>query len=293
MASENPSIYLITGANRGLGLGLVAKFLARNHTIVVAAVRDPAISAKAFATLPTGTDSKLVIVKIDSSISSDAADAVKELNDVYGITRLDVVVASAGIATHFGSVLDTKPSQIQDHVNTNVYGPLTLFQAVFPLLDVSPHPKFLLPGSVNGSIAGLEKYPYPDMLAYGSSKAMAHFLVRKIHIEHGGEKGKLIAWCAYPGFVKTDTGNAGARYFGMAEAIESVDNAVTFLAKTIDEATMENTGGRFPSIYGGEIEWLYLQFYSIQTTLLYQTVQTTSCRKYPSESNLSQPTLWQ
>lgn len=125
------------------------------------------------------------------------------------------MVANAGIATHFSSVLDVKPSQIQDHVNTNVYGkcasisippsllispgPLTLFQAVFPLLDASPHPKFLLPGSVNGSIAGLEKYPYPDMLAYGSSKAMAHFLVRRIHIEHGGEKGKLIAWCAYPG----------------------------------------------------------------------------------------------
>ncbi|KAG4030747.1 hypothetical protein MFRU_011g02020 [Monilinia fructicola] len=255
MAFGNPSIYLITGANRGIGLGLVANFLARNNTIVVAAVRDPDLSAKTFATLLTGTDSKLIVVKIDSNVASDAADAVKELKDVYGITRLDVVVANAGIATHFSSVLDVKPSQIQDHVNTNVYGPLTLFQAVFPLLDASPHPKFLLPGSVNGSIAGLEKYPYPDMLAYGSSKAMAHFLVRRIHIEHGGEKGKLIAWCAYPGFVKTDMGNEGAKHFGMAEAIESVDNATTFLAKTIDEATMASTGGRFPSIYGGEIEW--------------------------------------
>lgn len=75
----------------GIGLGLVANFLARNNTIVVAAVRDPDLSAKTFATLLTGTDSKLIVVKIDSNVASDAADAVKELKDVYGITRLDVV----------------------------------------------------------------------------------------------------------------------------------------------------------------------------------------------------------
>lgn len=34
-------------------------------------------------------------------------------------------------------------------------------------------------------------------------------------------------------FVKTDMGNEGAKHFGMAEAIESVDNATTFLAKTV------------------------------------------------------------
>jgi hypothetical protein len=33
------------------------------------------------------------------------------------------------------------------------------------------------------------------------SKAMAHYLVRKIHFEYGGENGKLVAWCVYPGYV--------------------------------------------------------------------------------------------
>ncbi|KAM3074406.1 hypothetical protein ACMFMG_002787 [Clarireedia jacksonii] len=255
MATDNSTIYLITGANRGIGLGLVSNFLARENAIVVAAVRSPTASANAFATLPVGTSSKLIVVKIDSTVLSDAADAVKELKEVHGIRRLDVVVANAGIATHFGTILDVTPSQVQEHIDTNFHGPFSLFQAVFPLLDASSRPRFCLPGSVIGSTSGLEKYPYPNMVAYGSSKAIAQFLVRKIHMEHGGEKGKLIAWCAYPGFVKTDTGNRGAKMFGMTEAIDSVEDASAFITKTIDEATMEQTGGRFPSIHGGEIEW--------------------------------------
>jgi hypothetical protein len=43
---------------------------------------------------------------------------------------------------------------------------------------------------------------YPIWVAgYGMSKAMAHYLVRKIHFEYGGENGKLVAWCVYPGYV--------------------------------------------------------------------------------------------
>lgn len=73
-----------------------------------------------------------------------------------------------------------------------------LFQAVLPLLITSSTPKFCLIGSAVGSIGGMGKYPI-RMVGYGMSKAMAHFLVRKIHFEYGGENGKLVAWCMYPG----------------------------------------------------------------------------------------------
>ena len=36
--------YLVTGANRGIGRGLVAAFLARPHATVIAAVRDPEVA---------------------------------------------------------------------------------------------------------------------------------------------------------------------------------------------------------------------------------------------------------
>lgn len=113
-----------------------------------------------------------------------------------------------------------KLEHLQEHIDINVFGmppavlipslctilnivpnlgPLTLFQAMLPLLNASPAPKFCLIGSSVGSVGGMEKYPYP-MPAYGMSKAMAHYLARKIHFEHGGERGKLVAWAVYPGY---------------------------------------------------------------------------------------------
>jgi hypothetical protein len=42
IATMTNTIYLITGASRGIGRGLAEIFLARPNTIVIAAVRDPA-----------------------------------------------------------------------------------------------------------------------------------------------------------------------------------------------------------------------------------------------------------
>jgi norsolorinic acid ketoreductase len=246
--------YLITGANRGIGHGLLSTFLARPNTICIAAVRDPSTSTAVLSSLSTGAGSKLIVVKIDSCIITDAKDAVKELQDIHKIEKIDVVIANAGIGTHLGRLADLKVEHLQEHINVNVIGPLTLFQTVLPLLTASPSPKFCLLGSTVGSIGGMENYPFP-MAAYGMSKAMAHYLVRKIHLEYGGENGKVVSWAVYPGFVQTDTGNAGARFCGYPQAPDTIDDAARFVVKSIDEATMEKTAGHFPSAYGGEIEW--------------------------------------
>jgi len=252
--SDNSKTYLITGANRGLGREVLLNILSRPNSTCIAAVRDPSTSKAALTSLPTGQGSKLIVVKIDSSSTTDADDAIKELQDVYKLKKLDVVIANAGMGTHYSNVVDMKLEHLQEHINVNVYGPLKLFQAVLPLLNASSSPKFCLTGSSIGSIGELESYPFP-MAAYGMSKVMAHYLVRKIHMEHGGEGGKLIAWCVYPGFLKTAMGNAGARHCGYPEAPDSVEDGAAFVVKTIDEATMESTGGHFPSVHGGEVKW--------------------------------------
>ena len=77
-----------------------------------------------------------------------------------------------------------------------------LFQAFNSLLKKSQHPMFVLIGSPNGSIGGMEKYPYPTF-AYGASKAMAHYIVRKIHFEDGD----INAFALDPGYVELCFGN--------------------------------------------------------------------------------------
>ncbi|KAL9121091.1 MAG: hypothetical protein Q9187_002352 [Circinaria calcarea] len=199
MASVNGQTYLITGANRGMGKALLTTFLSRSDATVIAAVREPSsISAMALSSLQVGQGSRLITVKIDSSSETDAIAAVETLQSRYGITRLDTVIANAGIGTYYGPAISTTAAQLQEHITVNAIGPLLLFQAVNPLLEKSPRPKFIVIGSPNGSIGGMENYPYP-MFAYGASKAIAHYLIRKIHLEHEG----LIAFAIDPGYVGT------------------------------------------------------------------------------------------
>lgn len=83
--------YLITDANRGIGLGLLVALIARENTTIIAAVRDIAASTKTLSSVPTGKDSKLIILKIDSTIETDPAAAVTEVTTKHGITLLDVL----------------------------------------------------------------------------------------------------------------------------------------------------------------------------------------------------------
>lgn len=194
------TIYLITGANRGLGQGLASHYLSLPNNTVIAAVRDPNhTTAQSLSNLPKGPSSKLIIVKIDSSSGTDPAAAVKVLESKHHITYIDVIIANAGIckSESFGPVKSIKTEGLRDHVEVNGIGPLVLFQAFLHLLEESRHPgTFVVIGSPLGSIGGMELRPMPTF-TYGASKAIAHYLVRKIHFEHEN----LIAYALDPGYV--------------------------------------------------------------------------------------------
>lgn len=105
---SSSSTYLITGPNRGsskkqrwtysyltrllgIGHGLLRHYLSRPNTTCIAAVRDPSISKLSEGLLPTGAGSKLIVVKIDSSVATDAQKAFEKLQGTYGIKKIDVV----------------------------------------------------------------------------------------------------------------------------------------------------------------------------------------------------------
>lgn len=191
------TIYLITGASRGIGRGLVETFLARPNTTVIAAVRDPAAaSSQSLQSLSKGDSSSLIVVKIDAKSPTDPAATVETLQTEHGIDYLDVVIANAGISEDFSPVHEVSISVVREHVEVNAYGPIYLYQAVYPLLKKSTKPTFVGVGSPMGSIGGMEQRPYPSA-AYGPSKAMLHWIVRKIHFENED----FVSFVADPGYV--------------------------------------------------------------------------------------------
>jgi norsolorinic acid ketoreductase len=95
-----------------------------------------------------------------------------------------VVIANAGILYDFSVVSSVLIPALREHVEANGYGPVSLFQAVYPLLQKSKQPTFIGIGSTLGSIGGMERRTSWTTGAYGPSKALLHWLVRKIHFEN-------------------------------------------------------------------------------------------------------------
>ena len=125
---------------------------------------------------------------------SDAKAAIELLRSKHKISKLDIVMANAGIGTDFSFVKETPVQAMKDHFEVNVIGPLILFQATLPLLTAAPDPKFMVTSSSVGSIGDILQAP---SLAYGCSKAAVNYLVRKVHVEHPN----ITTVALHPGFV--------------------------------------------------------------------------------------------
>lgn len=245
---NNNTTYLITGANRGIGRGLVAAYLAQPNTTVIAAVRGPNhTTSKSLWTLSKGASSKLVVIRIDSASKSSVTAAIEELQAAHNVGTLDVVIANAGISKCYPPVAEVTVEDVQEHFLINTIGPLVLFQAVLPLMKESTQPKFVAISSAAGSIGSMGPGSVPNA-AYGPSKAALNYLTRKMHFENND----LIAFPIDPGWVQTDMGNSAAIKFGVPEADISLEKSVEGLVAVIDGATREKTSGHF-SIYNGEL----------------------------------------
>ncbi|KAH6679895.1 aflatoxin biosynthesis ketoreductase nor-1 [Plectosphaerella plurivora] len=247
-----PSSYFITGANRGIGKGFVQRILQKTSTTVVAAVRDPSHpSAKALADLPKGPDTKLIVVKLDSAVETDAAEAVAEIRK-QGVTFLDVVIANAGIAKGGNSVLNTTAANARKHFDVNVLGPLTLAQATADLLKASPTgtPKFVAISTIIGSIGSQELFHlFPKTSSpYGGSKASLNWFIRLLSFEEPW----LTAFMLHPGLVDTDL-TVGMDHNALGGI--SVETSVANMVKTAFSFEHADLTGTFRSHEGDVIPW--------------------------------------
>ncbi|KAF7858875.1 hypothetical protein EAF04_008917 [Stromatinia cepivora] len=142
-----PTIVLISGANRGIGKGLLSLYLSKPNHIVVAANRDPAHpTSKALFDLPTAPGSSFIVIKIDATVPTDALDAMKHLES-QGIDHLDIVIANAGVCYLWPKVSEVKVEDLQGNFVPNIHGFIWLYQATLPLLKKSTLGKFICIGS--------------------------------------------------------------------------------------------------------------------------------------------------
>jgi len=247
-SSDNNTVYLISGANRGLGFAFVEAFLDRPNTIVFAGVRDPSTSDKLHQLQQERDKDRLHIVKLESTSIEDHQAAARYIQRISG--HIDVIIANAGIADYLGPLATTPIGEFQRHYEVNTIGPVILFQSMYELLVSSTTPKFIVMSSGAGSITLQSQVKIPNT-PYGASKAAANYITRKIQFENE----KIIAFPLSPGWVQTDMGTRNAQLIGMKDAPLTINDSIPAMVKLINEATRESHSGRFFSYDGTEIPW--------------------------------------
>ena len=130
------STYLITGANRGIGLE-VARQLKERGEDVIATCRS------------TSPELNALSVRVEAGVDITSEDSVINLREKLNDTKVDVLIQNAGIA-EFNSLSNLDPQSIMHQFEVNALSPLCFVQTM--LSQLSQSAKIALISSRMGSI---------------------------------------------------------------------------------------------------------------------------------------------
>ena len=243
-------VYVITGANRGLGYGVAERLASRADTLIYAGARDPTKADKLQQLASKHPNVRVLKLRVDSD--ADHTAAASQVQAEAG--RVDVLLANAGIAE--ADAYERTGTQTADkllqHFQVNTVGPVRLFNAFYALLTSSTNPRFVVLSSLVGSIASQPHLAGFLVANYGASKAAINFIVQRIHIE----QPTITAVPIHPGWVQTEMGNAGAVVAGLKEAPVTVEQSVTGIVRLVDTADRATHGGRlWDVVEDKELPW--------------------------------------
>jgi NAD(P)-dependent dehydrogenase (short-subunit alcohol dehydrogenase family) len=217
--------WMVTGANRGIGLELCRQIKARGDDVIAACRAGSRELAALGVTVVEGVD-----------VASDTA-APLLLAATEGKT-VDVLVHNAGVLVP-DSLDSLDPDVIRRSIEVNALGPLRLTKALLPRLTSGS--KIALMTSRMGSLADNTS---GGMYAYRMSKAALNMAGVSLARDLAG-KGVLVT-ILHPGFIRTDmTGHAGN---------DDPPTAAKGILARIDELTAERSG-RFFHAEGQALPW--------------------------------------
>jgi NAD(P)-dependent dehydrogenase (short-subunit alcohol dehydrogenase family) len=144
-----PSVALVTGATRGIGVEVVRQLAEQGSTVFVSG-RDPARVEQTAQRLADSGDVRPLPTALDVTDPAQVEGAIRSLRD--GIGRLDILVNNAVAAIDVSqSATGAEPADVSQVLQTNLVGAWALIRAALPLLRRSSHPRIVNVSSGAGS----------------------------------------------------------------------------------------------------------------------------------------------
>ena len=208
------STYLITGANRGIGLE-VARQLKERGEDVIATCRS------------TSPELNALSVRVEAGVDITSGDSVINLREKLNDKKVDVLIQNAGIA-EFNSLSNLDPQSIMHQFEVNALSPLCFVQTM--LSQLSQSAKIALISSRMGSI---DDNTSGGSYGYRMSKVALCMAGKSLSVDL---KSKDISVAIiHPGLVST-------RMTGFTSSGIQPKESAKGIIERINELTIDNTG---------------------------------------------------
>lgn len=228
---------LVTGSNRGIGLGFVKQLLGGGD-VVFASCRNPD-GAAALQALQPEAGERLIVMPLDVTDETSITQAARVVDDSGG--NLDLLINNAAIGGDQTALGDIDADDMLQTYRVNVAGPLMMAQTFAPLLAKGNAPFIVNITSLMGSIADNRGGGW---YAYRTSKAALNMVCANLALDLRPQG--IGAVVLHPGWVRTDMGGSGATL--------SVEESVSAMLNVVDHLTLSDSG-KFFNRNGGEEPW--------------------------------------
>ncbi|WP_433260141.1 SDR family oxidoreductase [Actinosynnema sp. CS-041913] len=208
MSSDAARVAVVTGANKGIGREIAWQLAERGLVVYLGARDEERGLAAERALRADGLDVRFL--HLDVTDEKSVARAAERLLTEVGL--LHVLVNNAGVGGPVQPPSQTPAEQVRRVYETNVFGVITVTNALLPLLRRAGSARIVNVSSVVGSLAaaagnldptGVHRPgEFPTMLSYSTSKAALNAVTLTYANELRGTG--ILVNAASPGFVATD-----------------------------------------------------------------------------------------
>jgi len=199
---ESQRVALVTGGNRGIGLE-VCRQLSRERLKVILTSRE-GLSGKAAADKLQAEGLDVSYFPLDVTKVESIKRIAEYVNGSFG--RLDVLVNNAGVLMEGATQtsLEISLDILRTTMETNVYGPYRLCQALIPIMRRNRYGRIVNVSSEMASLAGMGG----THAAYRASKTALNAVTRVLAAEFKNDN--ILVNAVSPGWVKTRMGGPQA-----------------------------------------------------------------------------------
>lgn len=158
---SGPNIVLITGGNRGIGLG-VARNLALQYPDYTVIISSRSLEEGKKAASLLNAEGLTSVTSIEIDVTSDASVSAAKNHIEESYHHLDVLINNAGIAL---DIKDREKYSLREMMkrtyDVNVFGAAAVTEAFIPLLEKSSNPRIVFTSSTVGSLARMSDITNP------------------------------------------------------------------------------------------------------------------------------------